>query len=272
MKPTPSANPIQRVADAVQAGHVQVQATFKADARSTVQLIEHDGRPYVVKQYHQPGWKCWLYHQFRATPAWREVRGARRLARAGVPVNMPLMLRHDGNLRTARQWLIFDYLPGRSLYHLLWNDPPPGQRDHVRQRDRLRIAEQLGRLIGAMWRAHLINRDLKPSNLIIDDHGEALPTVTIIDPMAIAAAAPTADACVNMLLPLLRSSYQAGGATRRERLIVLSHAVHAGFGDTFDPPDRHALALSVIDRLDRKLGVPPAKDPLMVRRQDATVD
>jgi tRNA A-37 threonylcarbamoyl transferase component Bud32 len=256
-----TANPIQQVADAVQAGTSSVLRTYKSDARSTVQLIEHEGRQYLVKQYHQPGWKCWLYHQFRATPAWREVRGARRLAAAGLGVNLPLILRHHGNWRDARQWLIFDYLPGQSLYHLMWNDAPATQRSQTRQRQRLAVARQLGQVIGAMWRAGLVNRDLKPSNLIVSQSPEDQPNVTIIDPMAISLTPPTVGACLAMLLPLLRSSYQAGGATRRERLTVLSAAVHEGFGDALDAADRHALGLSLIDRLDAELGNPPAKDP-----------
>lgn len=239
-------------------GQAHIIGTYKADDRSTVRLVEHGGRRWIVKHYHGGPIRTALYHLFRATPAWREVRAATMLAAAGVRVNRPMLLRHLRGRGQSGQLLVLAYAPGRSLYHELFGDAPPDRRDRARQAQRLRIARGVGTQIARMFAAALVNRDHKASNLIVDELArECADGPVLIDPVGVTRS-DDMRRFARMLLTLLRSSYAAGGATRRERLTVLLMATRQ-----LEPTRRasHDRAIALMRWLDSELGTPPPKKP-----------
>jgi tRNA A-37 threonylcarbamoyl transferase component Bud32 len=244
----------QRMLDALQRDRATVIGVFKHDRRSRVALVEHEGRRWSVKDCFAHPIVTWLAQLFRMSPAWREAKRAAQLEGAGIRVNRPVLLRHR---RAGGQVLVFGYIEGRSLYHELFDDPPPARRGAARCVRRLRIARAVGAQMGAMIAAGLVNRDHKPSNLIIDERcraGRAQPV--LIDPLGVRATRDFEPA-LSMLLSLLAGSYRAGGATRRERLTALVAAMRQA---DLSRAQAHQLAVLAAAWLDEKLGDPPPRD------------
>lgn len=120
----------------------------------------------------------------------RHWRGARRLARAGVATATPLALGRAQSGSVAGEVLVLEYLPGRTLLELLAavhkGEGPPVAEQHA-------LAHQVGALVGRLARAWLVNRDLKPSNIIVMElSGEgasgATPQLAVIDCVGIRAS------------------------------------------------------------------------------------
>ena len=151
-------------------GHGQ---PLKSGATSRVWLHRLEGqagRGWVVKRYGVTGVMLWVYRLMRCSRGWREWRGARRLAQAGVRCSMPLALVCDG----GGEALILPYIEGLDLAR--WH----AAADELQRR---RVAVRIGEQIGRMTAAGIINRDHKAANLIVDAAcaaGDAPPV--IIDP------------------------------------------------------------------------------------------
>ncbi len=155
----------------------QAVRALKSETRNQTLLVHADDRHWVVKRYRLPWWKAWLYQTVKRTPAWREWRGAQRLSAAGARVARPAVLVHQPS-EPWTQALILPYVEGENLAQYLGR-PHPAVR-------RIGLARRIGRQIGQLAAAGLINRDHKATNLIVDrlcDTGQVPPV--IIDPAGI---------------------------------------------------------------------------------------
>ncbi len=142
----------------------RAEHVLKSDQRSRVWKVQTQGRWWVVKQYHLPWLKRVLYHCLRATPAWREWRGAQRLAALGERVNVPIAL-----LDGALHGLVLPWADGPTLDALV-ADPALaarvlGVKGSIPRRT---LAQRVGDHVGAMAAGGWINRDCKLTNLIAD--------------------------------------------------------------------------------------------------------
>lgn len=108
----------------------------------------------------------------------RQLRGAGRLARAGIPTPKPC--RSWRIERPDRRRLVtieLEYAEGRTGWAML-NDVDVPEASQVLG------ARAVGTLVVAFRRAGLFNRDLKLTNLIVDHAGEE-PRVWVIDPVGV---------------------------------------------------------------------------------------
>ncbi|MBL8877048.1 MAG: hypothetical protein JNM86_14735 [Phycisphaerae bacterium] len=211
--------------------------------------------------------KCVL----RASRAFRQWRGARRLAARGIPAARPLaLLVQSGNPgKRIREWLILEDVQGATVLHWL-----AARRLSVV--DQHALARAVGVQVGAMLRAGLCNRDHKPSNLIAE-FVDGVPIVTLIDTVAIRRRSNPGE-MVRMLATLLIESIGVGVAPRGAIAFrVLRDACAAWLEGTLGRPlgshkgDRKALRALVrstarrIDQYIRFHGDPTPKDnPLVV--------
>jgi len=199
-------------------------ATLKDDDRSTVTRRDVDGRSWIVKRYHLSAFKRLAYGLVRRTPPWQEWAGAKLLHAAGVRISRPLAVAHPDRLVLA-------YQDGRSLHDWM--------RETTDPRQRLTVGRGVGRQIGRITRAGLVNRDHKPTNLIVDaacEAGDAEPV--LIDPAGLRRR--TSAKLLRMLAVMYRATPRAGGITIREGLTALRAAIEADPSIT----DRSAASLA----------------------------
>lgn len=185
--------------------------TLKDDPRSTVTRHDLDGRSWVVKRYHLSMAKRLVYGVVRRTPPWQEWSGARSLASTGIRMSRPLALIHPDRL-------VLSHHAGRTLHDWM--------RETSDRHKRLNVARGVGAQIGRITGAGLINRDHKPSNLIVDaacEVGDAEPV--LIDPAGLRRRTPAK--LLRMLAVLYRATPRAGGITTREGLTALRAAMTA---------------------------------------------
>ncbi len=154
----------------------QVLETYKSDGRSCVWSMRSDAGVHVVKRFvYTPARQragLWL----GADPAQRELRQNRALQRAAVPV-APIV---DAGVERpgadasggaglscgCHVWLMTPQI-GRSLQHLLkYAEADDAQRE--------RWIDAAAALTCQLMNAGFTFRDLKPSNIVIDEDGEAL--------------------------------------------------------------------------------------------------
>lgn len=137
---------------------------YKDDARSRVVRVVVEGQAWIVKSHRRPPWQMRVYRRLRITPGWKEWKSARRLTGTGVRFNAPAAIVWTG----PTEYLVSLYVEGEPLYgRLYWSAPLAGLPAEAR-RDRRSLARSIGMQIGALTAAGLINRDHKPSNLIVD--------------------------------------------------------------------------------------------------------
>ena len=204
-----------------------VQDVYKDDARSRVVLVEHRGQRWVVKQFRTSPWKAWAYHHLHVSLAWREWRGAKWLARAGCQVNSPLAMVYTQRVFAWCESLVLPCAEGASMYHWLVGHTQVGPDGHACYIARRTVARAVGRMLGTMTAARIINRDLKPSNLIITEaceRGDEMPVV--IDPAGLRRRWGRWGV-YKMLADFLNATHEPGGVTPREALVCLKAMIRA---------------------------------------------
>ena len=204
---------VERLLSAAMQGRV-----LKRDNRSEVRLVEHAGQRWIVKRYFLPRPKQILYQSLRLSPAWREWRGARLLAGAGIRASVPVAVVREGI--GGGELLVLPFAPGRPLGQIISADRDGGPMTAARREQRLRLAAALGAQAGAIIAAGLVNRDHKPANLIVPHDLVGDPTPVIIDPLGVRRLRD-GGAGARMLALLGRCIVEIGPITPREAAICL---------------------------------------------------
>lgn len=245
-----------QLADLALRGRCTVEHTYKDDERSRVDRVCHDGERYIVKHYRMSSGKTWLYHCCRLTPAWREHHAARRLAALGFRVAHPCVVAHRGGPLAARQVLVNQYIEGPMLDQLIREQPTTDPAELER------LAAAAGGQIGRLTAAGLINRDHKPTNLIVDAacRTEGAEPV-LIDLVGLRGR--RAGRLERMLVNFLRAVYKSGGFSDAQWQACWSAAIAAD-------PSLGSDAASLSAALHKKLGPPPKKEPSRMSLEDIT--
>jgi hypothetical protein len=187
----------------------------------------------------------------------RQWRGAEALARKGVAVARPIVLWRGRDERgRVVESLAMERVRGETvLRRMARRGVPPAERRA--------LAEALGAQVGALARRGLMNRDHKPSNLVLRGDGPGAPaTIVVLDTVAIRRSRPW-PALVRMLFSLVVEPAGCGvGIPASLRLRAVRASVRAAGlpGD----PGAHARRLwhEVRDRLARHGDPTPRVDPL----------
>jgi len=137
---------------------------YKSDRRSRVWLVQTVDGPVVIKRFEYTPLRQWLALCASCHPAQRQCRATRRLLKAKVPV-APVV---DGGFEACqlgcRVWLSAPFA-GQSLQQLLVEDTDDHQRTVA--------VDAAVRLTCRLIRAGYWFKDLKPSNILVDDQAEA---------------------------------------------------------------------------------------------------
>jgi hypothetical protein len=133
---------------------------LRQSGRQGVWLVHRPGEePRTVKRWALTPW-CLVKLLLGIAQPQRQIRGARRLARAGIPTPQVLgrwrFVRRRPAVQLELAWIEGD----NALERMRCASPAPG--------DVRRLSAALGRTVAAMSAAALFNRDLKLDNLIVD--------------------------------------------------------------------------------------------------------
>lgn len=169
------------------------------------------GREVVVKTQPSSGVLGAIRAALRLSRAWRQVRGAARLERAGIPTARALaVVRARGH-----EHLILPALRGETVLSLIVGGDLPKTRAAG-------LARALGRQVARLDSIGLFNRDHKPSNLVVTGWAGDDPTIAVVDTVAIQRR----RALPRMLFALLVEPLGVGAPPRRtERMRVLLAAL-----------------------------------------------
>jgi serine/threonine protein kinase len=154
--------------------HPQAPATtpvgervFKSDRRSRVWLVDRPqtaGGPVVYKRFEYAPWRQALAALLKNHPAQNELIQNQALRAVGLPV-VPIIDHGIDRVRTGRKfWLCTPYR-GENLRQYIHNN-----RVTTRQQ-RLRVIRFLAHMTADLIQRGYFFRDLKPSNIIVDETG-----------------------------------------------------------------------------------------------------
>lgn len=206
--PPPTLDPTPLPAAPITPDDRHAKAVYKQDRRSKVWLHAPAGDPVtalVVKRFEYAPWRQWLAGVLGVHPAQRERRANRRLLAAGLPV-APIVAQGRLPCRFGvRHWLATPPR-GRSLQRLL-RDPAPAP--HARRRA---AVHAVARLTAQLMRAGVFFKDLKTSNILIDE----CDRVWLID-VGSARRMWTRRSAIRMLV-MLDKTAAGDGASKADRV------------------------------------------------------
>jgi len=185
---------------------------YKSDARSRVWRIDRTvahGGPVVVKRFDYAPWRQLLAWLIGLHPAQRERRSNHRLLQAGLPV-VPITDHGitDFSWTGCRLWLAGPYT-GRSIQDLF-------RRGQLSKRHRrLTVLRAAAHLTLELIRHNYYFRDLKPSNILIDEADRAW----LIDVGAVRHSQRPIHGL--KMLALLRRKAREDGVNRSDQLRFL---------------------------------------------------
>lgn len=156
-----------------------------------------------------------LRYLCRVSPLHREIRGSKLLSHAGIRTPVPLAL-YRGN---GVQCLALRHVTGRTLLECMADTT-------LSRSQRRAIATAVGSQLRHMGEQGVMNRDHKPSNIIIDEHVHGEPLVTVIDPAGVFRSPVRSWGMPQMLASLAIEPTGCGTPpTRRDVVTVLREAV-----------------------------------------------
>ena len=140
------------------------------------------------------------------------------------------------------QILVFPYIAGVTVHQFL--------KDDSEQSTRRNLARAIGQQAGQMIAAGVVNRDHKPSNLIIDDacaNGEQPPV--IIDPLGVRTLKRDRQV-YRMMGIMIRTFVRAGRIRPTEAMVTLKEILRANPAFAPGPERLKTVARRVIDTLE----------------------
>lgn len=271
--PAASQETVASVCRTIAASHERGKQ-LKRDHRTHVARVDHDGRRWVVKTYFTGSAKQFVYSLFKLTPAWREWRGAERLARANARCNPPLAMLEGAFLGAGRQTLVFPWVEGITADYLIALAAPPRVRSTSARVFDLRLARSVARQHAALLRQGLLNRDGKGNNLVVDDEcartGGEVPPV-MIDPIAIRSWRSRSQ--LDRLLASMCNDAQASGGLRLREAVAFAKELLRQLGEPSGPGTVRRLARRVerwVDAADsRRTALPRGFTPDLQHPADA---
>lgn len=201
---------------AVADGNAETERTFKQDRRSTVRLVRHGDDRCVVKTYHLSRVVSMMYGLLGMNTAQRERRAAERLHAIGIRTLLPVLV-------PGSETLLYPYVEAPTLQDAI------GQIEDADTR--LRVACATGGQLGRLTAAGYINRDHKPTNLLVDAAcREQNQQPVLIDPLGLRqrpAGKRGRNRTLEMCHIMLRASARAGAVSTREKVAFLRSAIAA---------------------------------------------
>jgi hypothetical protein len=146
---------------------------LKEDGGAAVYRAHLLGRDVVLKRWDLRTLGARLKAVARCAQADRHWRNARWLAGNGFRTSACYVLATNDTRGGPRRWLVMGWLPGRTVLEHLASGEHSVRQDHA-------LAMALGRQLAEFALANALNRDHKPSNLVVLGEPDN-PEVAILD-------------------------------------------------------------------------------------------
>ncbi|MDX9912302.1 MAG: lipopolysaccharide kinase InaA family protein [Phycisphaerales bacterium] len=210
------------------------------------------------------------------TPLERHWRGADALHQAGIRTARPVALLRGMTRDTPPrrvECLVMERAPGATLLaHLA--GAPRGDPHTLSRDERARVARAVARMVFRLHARGLVNRDPKPSNLIVLDPRGASPEIAVVDCVGVRRARPwerLGSARDHRLARTLASLVIEPIGTgcppaRTDRMRVLSELARLLRAEGFAAPRSRDLWRSVEALVRAHADPRPAHDPLAASR------
>jgi hypothetical protein len=208
-------------------------ATLKEDGDTGVYLAEIQGRAVVLKRWELRTLGARLKAVVRAGRADRHWRGAAWLAGHGIRTARTLALATEHRRGRPRRWLVMEALQGRTVLEHLSAGDLSVRQEHA-------VARRLGAMLIELQRHGRMNRDSKPSNLIVVLADSASPEVAIVDCVAIRRSRAGVRDLTRMFASLYIEPLGCGCPPRRGLAMA---AVHGAWWELDAAGQRGALRL-----------------------------
>lgn len=202
---------------------------LKREGGSAVYRSRMVGRDVVVKVRELAGLKERVKQWTGSTRGLRHWRGADLLKTLGVATARPLALAIERGALGAREWLVLELLPGKTLLQHIADRDLTVKQEHE-------AARRVGRQVSQLSKGGHFNRDHKPSNIILMPGPDGL-SPAIIDCVGLRRGS---DQSQRMLHGLAVEPMGLGILPRRTLLArVIQAVVNEDFED-FDLPESAA--------------------------------
>ncbi len=190
------------------------------------------GRPCVLKCLPLAGPRRWAQARLHTSPAWRHWRQARWLRAHGFSTAETWAIVRGTRDGQPVECLIMQHLPGESvLEHMAMPDLPASAQRHV--------AEAVARLACRLAHEGRVNRDAKPSNLIVTSLHQTGAHLAMIDCADLRRCPRDDEAAVVRMLA--SGAIEPMGVGFTSRRAIQMRAVRAA-AETLDPQNPKALA------------------------------
>jgi hypothetical protein len=231
---------------------------LKQDERSTVLAGDSAAGPVVVKSLLVDRPKDLLSRALGVTRLMRQWRGAEVLALRGFVVARPLVLwRGRDDAGRVVESLAMERHAGKTVLRHLADGDLSAEMEAA-------VARRIGEDVARLARLGLVNRDHKPSNLLLhpsEPQAASLkPVIAILDTVGVRRSRSPREAAVRMLFGLTVECVGTGVLPRLSTRLTVVRAAAAGLG----LPRREVawLWLDVRERLGRHGDPRPRVDPL----------
>ena len=262
MLPSPQQMSVQRCSEAL--AETDWSRALASIDLSAARLLKHTADTTVVRaQLNLGGSRSCILKTQRLGGLWNAIRcrlGATRLdrqwkgaqllqrAKAMPTAECLALLRWKAGDGRTFLTLIMEDLPGRTLLEHMASPPEP--------RTRRLLAQAVGAQTRGLLKAHLFNRDHKPSNLIVtsmDPAGDQPPTLALVDTVGIGDAGARA---IEPIRPLTSLMLEPMGCNVTPRLADRMRTLRA-----FEPDrDTRRKLWKRIDAAIKAHGDPTPKD------------
>lgn len=231
---------------------VAAARVIKSDGRTSVFSADAAGYPVVVKTLALDRLKDRAASATHATRLWRQARGVRRVLGCGVLAAEAYAIARGRDASGHRvEALIIERIEGPTLLRA-------AAERSLGPRPAALLLDRLGTDIGALAAARVINRDHKPSNLIVATDDSGMPRPVLIDTADIRRRG-SREALEMMLAKLLIEAIGTEVAVPVRDQVRIARAALRRAGEA---GALRELLDAVRDRVDRHGDPTPKDDPL----------
>ncbi|UCE99070.1 MAG: protein kinase [Planctomycetota bacterium] len=143
-------------------------AVLKRGGTSYVSCVGWHGKDIVIKRYNHKGFIHSVRHTIKKSRAHRGWLHGNRLGMLDIATPKPIVyIEQRKGMLVWKSYLVTEYVEGQKLYDFL-------RDDNVTEQQRLRVVDQMSKLLARLRECKISHSDLKHSNILVTETGLVL--------------------------------------------------------------------------------------------------